>query len=107
MKMKEEISTHLEGDWTISTITQRANSLMEFSTQQSEVVLQGLVVNIDCSGIEKIDVSGLQLLYVWLQCMNLKGFRTKLTNISAAMREMLVRMGLHTIFETQHLPLAA
>lgn len=102
MMQETEISTRFSGDWTIAGIGERMRSLLDFSSQQTDTVLQGIVVNIDCSGIEKIDVNGLQLLYVWLHCMKMKGFRTRFVNMSTVMREMVGGMEIRSYFEGVH-----
>ena len=69
----------LEGDWTITGLTGNLDS-MALSLQQiepgSEKDLQ-----IDCGQIAEADISGLQLLNVWLQCARFRGVKPILVNV--------------------------
>jgi ABC-type transporter Mla MlaB component len=61
----------------------------------------GDAVVIDCSGIAEIDLSGFQLLYVWLQCIQLSGLRPELVNIPEWMLEAQERQGITQVFEKE------
>jgi len=58
-------------------------------------------VVIDCSGIDQIDLSGFQLLYVWLHCMQLSGVRPELVNMPEWMLEAQQRQGIAQVFENE------
>jgi len=91
-------TTHLAGDWTIAGVVQQLPRLA-----QSEIsgARPGGTVVIDCSGIRGIDHNGFQLLYVWLHCIQLRGLRPELVNLSGSMREAQERLGIKQLFENE------
>jgi len=89
-------TTRLIGDWTISGVVQQVTRLTELEIRSS---LPGVPVVIDCSGIDRIDLSGFQLLYVWLHCMQLNGLHTELVNMPEWMCEVQQRQGVAQVFE--------
>lgn len=93
-------STVLSGDWTLNGVTRQAHSLLEISTTvvRSEALETPFLI--DCSGIEEIDTSGLQLLYVWIQCLQIKGIQPSLTNISHDMQAKVRQIGFSKIFDS-------
>ncbi|MCE1226827.1 MAG: STAS domain-containing protein [Geobacteraceae bacterium] len=91
------IATNLSGDWTMNGIPRQVQSLMEISNGVGGVIPQSSRLVVDCSGIQDIDISGLQLLYVWVQCLQIKGLRAELVNLSDSMRSTVRRVGLHTL----------
>ncbi|SJZ50093.1 ABC-type transporter Mla maintaining outer membrane lipid asymmetry, MlaB component, contains STAS domain [Trichlorobacter thiogenes] len=93
------IATNLSGDWTMNGIPQQVQSLMAISNGVGGVVPQNNRLVVDCSGIKAIDISGLQLLYVWVQCLQIKGLRAELVNLSDGMRSTVHKVGLHKLFE--------
>jgi ABC-type transporter Mla MlaB component len=56
---------------------------------------KGEVITVDCSGIEGIDINGLQLLFVWLHCIRLHGMSPQLENIPGWMMSSMIKLGLH------------
>ncbi len=93
-------STILSGDWTLNGVTRQAHSLLEISTSVVKGDLLETPFLIDCSGIEEIDTSGLQLLYVWMQCLQIKGIQPSLTNISHDMQAKVRQVGFNKIFDS-------
>jgi len=89
-------TTHLTGDWTIAGVVQQVSRLTEFEIGCAR---SGVTVVVDCSGIAGIDLSGFQLLYVWLQCIQLRGLRPKLVNMPEWMREAQELQGVSQVFE--------
>ena len=86
---------HLSGDWTIAGVGQQVASLTEFRINGAD---SGATVAIDCSGINGIDLSGFQLLFVWLHCIRLRGMRVELVNMPDWMQEARQQQGLaHSI----------
>ena len=77
----------LEGDWTLSGVTRNldslARSLQQFE-QRNEKKLQ-----IDCGQIKEADVSGLQLLNVWMQCIRFRGVEPTLVNVPERLRHAM------------------
>ena len=97
------VATNLSGDWTMNGISHQVQSLMAISSGVGGGVAQTGKLVVDCSGIKEIDISGLQLLYVWLQCLKIKGLRAELVNFSDGMRSTVQKVGLHKFFEpSQH-----
>jgi len=72
------------------------NQLTEFEIGCAR---SGVTVVVDCSGIAGIDLSGFQLLYVWLHCIQLSGLRPELVNMPDWMREAQELQGIKQIFE--------
>lgn len=89
-------TTCLIGDWTISGVVQQVTRLTELEIRSSR---PGAPVVIDCSGIDRIDQSGFQLLYVWLHCMQMNGLHPELVNMPEWMREAQQRQGIAQVFE--------
>lgn len=77
-------TTNLIGDWTLTGIVQQVASLTKF---ENNAVHPGDTVVIDCSGIDRIDLNGFQLLYVWIHCIQLRGFHPELVNMPQWMCE--------------------
>jgi len=55
-------------------------------------------IRIDCGGVHTADMSGLQLLYVWLQCAKLRGVESELVNLSDSLQNTIHAMGLEHCF---------
>ena len=84
------LTEKIGGDWSITGIVQQAKPLVELSNGYHETARS---INIDCGGIKIIDLSGFQLLYVWMQCLHLRGFRAELINIPDFMQEAQKGLG--------------
>jgi ABC-type transporter Mla MlaB component len=78
---------HLEGDWTLSGAS-RNLSLLSYSLQQFEPGSRQSL-RIDCGGIHKVDMNGMQLLNVWLQCFRFRGVETTLVNVPESLRHSM------------------
>lgn len=91
-------STKLIGDWTIEGVGQQLHQLNDLPICNGAID-SGSTVAIDCAGIERIDMSGLQLLYVWIQCIRLRGFQPSLCNIPEKMMSSLACLGMADNFE--------
>lgn len=87
---------YLNGDLVLSKITSNNIDSLSNSLQQieSERVMN---IRIDCSGILSADISGLQLLDVWIQCARFRGIEFELINLSndlqLMMRKIMARQG--------------
>jgi ABC-type transporter Mla MlaB component len=88
-------AAHLSGDWTIAGVGQQVASLTAFRIDDAG---PGATIAIDCSGIDGIDLSGFQLLFVWLHCIQLRGLRPELVNMPEWMSAAQERQGLATLF---------
>ena len=82
----------LSGDWTICGISRQVELLMNYPFMHA--VGKGEVITIDCSQIEGIDINGLQLLFVWLQCIRLHGMVPSLVNLTEEMVLKMTALGL-------------
>lgn len=88
---------HLQGDLTHSGVTHNIINLLAASLQK--IVSGGdKNFNIDCERIRTADVSGLQLLYVWMQCARFRGVEPALVNLSDSLHQAIQRMGFEHCF---------
>ncbi len=85
----------LSGNWNHSGVVFQINSLS--TLQQLESGLDKLF-RIDCSEISSVDMSGLQLLYVWMQCVMLCGVKPELINMPKAMQQAIKQLSLEKCF---------
>ena len=69
----------LEGDWTLTGVTRNLDSLA-LSLQQIEHG-SDQQLRIDCGKMKNADISGLQFLNVWLQCVKFRGAEPTLVNV--------------------------
>jgi anti-anti-sigma regulatory factor len=89
---------HLQGDLTHFGVTNNIINLLAVSLQK---IVSGGDKNIfiDCERICKADISGLQLLYVWMQCARFRGVEPALVNLSDSLRLAIRRMGFEHCFK--------
>jgi anti-anti-sigma regulatory factor len=88
---------HLQGDLTHSGVTDNIINLLAGSLQK--IVSGGdKSIRIDCEKIHTADISGLQLLYVWMQSARIRGVEAQLINLSDSMRQSMQRMGFEHCF---------
>ena len=86
----------LEGDWTLTGVTRDLDSLA-FSLQQLKPE-SDKNLRIDCGQIKEADISGLQLLNVWIQCVRFRGVEPTLVNVPERLKHaMQVLVGQGTI----------
>lgn len=78
---------HLEGDWTSSGAELNINSLAH-SLQQLESGNEE-ILRIDCGQVQEADVTGLELLQVWLECARIRGVKPILVNISERLQQIM------------------
>lgn len=85
----------LEGDWTLSGVVCNLESLA-LSLQQLE---PGTVKNlrVDCGQMHEADISGLQLLNVWMQCARFRGVEPILVNVPEKMRHAMKALVGHCV----------
>ena len=91
-----ECNHQLSGDWTISGVVSQVNSLSQ-SLQKLESA-RNKRIHIDCGRIESIDMSGLQLLHVWMELVKMHGVKTELVNLPDSMQQSINRLGLSQSF---------
>lgn len=77
----------LEGDWTLTGVTRNLDSLA-LSLQQLESGLEK-DLRIDCGRMKEADISGLQLLNVWLQCATFRGMKPTLINVPERLQHVM------------------
>jgi len=87
---------HLSGDWTIAGVANQVDSLSR-SLQKLESA-RNKRIQIDCGRIESIDMSGLQLLHVWMELVKMGGIKTRLVNLPDSMQQSINRLGLGQCF---------
>jgi ABC-type transporter Mla MlaB component len=88
---------HLQGDLTHSGVSHTIIKSLAASLQQ--IVAGGLkTLHIDCGRIRSADTSGLQLLYVWMQCARFRGVQPELINLPDCLQQTLRGMGLGDCF---------
>lgn len=69
----------LEGDWTLTGVTRNIESLA-LSLQQLDPENKKNL-RVDCGQMQEADISGLQLLNVWIQCVKFRGVEPILVNV--------------------------
>jgi anti-anti-sigma regulatory factor len=88
---------HMQGDLTHSGVTNNIINLLADSLQK--IVSGGdKNIRIDCERIRTADISGLQLLYVWMHSARIRGVEPELINLSDSMRQSMQRMGFEHCF---------
>lgn len=88
---------HLSGHLTLSGITHNIITSLALSLQQL-ASLGKKQIRIDCRRIYSADTSGLQLLYVWMQCARLRGVEPELINLPGNLIQTIQRLGLGDCF---------
>lgn len=88
---------HLQGDLTHSGVTE--NIIQSLAVSLQKVASGGQKnMRIDCGRIGAADFSGLQLLYVWMQCARFRGVEPELINMSGTLQQTMLGMGLGNCF---------
>jgi ABC-type transporter Mla MlaB component len=87
----EGTSVHLQGDLTLSGMTPNEIKSFAYSLQQIEL-WDGMDVRIDCRRIRTIDINGLKLIDVWMQCARFMGVKLKLVNLSDSMQNEIQKI---------------
>ena len=88
---------HLHGDLTHAGVTHTIVTSLGALLHQ---IAAGGEKNfrLDCTKLLTIDISGLQLLYVWMQCARFRGVEPELVNIPDSLQQTIRRMGLGHCF---------
>lgn len=87
----------LQGDLTQSGVNRDSIDSLEDSLKQIDSGGKKYI-RIDCGGIRAADISGLRLLYVWMQCFKFRGVEPELVNLSDGFQQAIQRMGLGNCF---------
>jgi ABC-type transporter Mla MlaB component len=88
---------HLRGDLTHSGVTNNIVNTLAASLQK---LGSGGEKNfhIDCGKVLSADISGLQLLHAWMQCVKFRGVEAKLVNLPERLRQDIQRLELGHCF---------
>lgn len=81
---------YMQGDWTFSGMSHSGIDSLTASLQQIESG-GGSNVRLDCGQVSSVDINGLQLLEVWMQCAKFRGLEPELVNLSATMQKAIER----------------
>lgn len=84
---------YLHGRLTHSSMTENIIKTLAVSLQKLEL-LGDKILRIDCRKVKSADFSGLQLLYVWMQCARFRGIEPELVHLSGALQQCLVTLGI-------------
>jgi anti-anti-sigma regulatory factor len=94
--MKDSVAC-LRGDLTHSGVTY--NIINSLAVTLQKIVSGGnKCIRIDCKGIRTADISGLQLLYIWMQSARFRGVEPELVNMSDNLLETFNEMGFGCCF---------
>ena len=87
------VVAHLKEDWTFAEV---ASSNIDSLAASLEQIGSGSEKNlrIDFEQMNEFDASGLQLLYIWLQCFRIRGVEPELINIPENMQKTFQIKGL-------------
>lgn len=92
MRTQTADSRHqLSGDWTISGVVNQVDSLSKSLEKLASASKKR--IHIDCGRIDSIDMSGLQLLHVWMELVKMRGIETELLNMPDGMQQTIKRLG--------------
>jgi anti-anti-sigma regulatory factor len=91
----KQADVKLTGNWNLSGVVLQIESLSTLHKLESGLEK---IFRIDCSEINSVDMSGLQLLYVWIQCVSLRGVKPELINLPEGMQKAIKRLGLTNSF---------
>jgi len=86
---------NLSGHWNLSEVVHQIKSLPTLCELEYG---EDAYFRIDCSEISSIEMRGLQVLYVWMQCVSLRGVKPKLTNVPKGMHQTIKRLDLEKCF---------
>lgn len=81
---------YLQGDLTFSGMSHSSINSLSASLQQIESG-GGSNVRLDCGQVRSVDINGLQLLDVWLQCARFRGVEPELVNLPTSMQQAMQR----------------
>lgn len=88
---------HLHGDLTHSGVTHNIVNTLAASLQKLGSAGEKSF-HIDCAKVLSADISGLQLLYVWMQCVKFRGVEATLVNLPERLQQDIRRLELGHCF---------
>lgn len=88
----------LEGDWTLTGVTRNLDSLAYMLQQLEPGTDKNL--RIDCGQMKETDISGLQFLNVWMQCVRFRGMEPTLVNVPESLRHAMQVLIGHSIIDS-------
>lgn len=97
----KDTSHHLSGDWTIAGVVNQVESLS--LTLEKLTSTRKKRIHIDCGRIDSIDMSGLQLLHIWMELVKMRGVETQLLNLPDGMQQTIERLGLGHSFTDNYM----
>ena len=59
---------------------------------------QNKILHVDCTKVNNIDMSGLQLLHVWRECAGIRGVELRMINVPDQMHRVIKSVGLGQSF---------
>jgi ABC-type transporter Mla MlaB component len=93
----KDFVARLQGDLTHSGVTH--NIINSLAVTLQKIVSGGdTCIRIDCKGICAADISGLQLLYIWMQSARFRGVEPELVNMSDKLLQSFEKMGFGCCF---------
>lgn len=95
--LKKATVAHLHGDLTHDGVTDNIINSLAVSLLKIETAGEKKI-SIDCGKVRSADISGLQLLYVWMQCARFRGVEPRLVNITDPLQQAMLRLGLGHCF---------
>jgi len=90
----------LSGDFSISGVVKQVDSLSH-SLQKLESG-RTKKLHVDCGNINSIDMNGLQLLHVWIECARMRGLEVQLVNLPDYMHKTIQQLGVGQCFKNSH-----
>ena len=88
---------HLHGDLTYTGVTHTSIDSLTVSLQQIGFG-DDKHIRVDCGRLRAADISGLQLLYVWMQCARFRGVEPELVNLPDSLQQVMQKMELSHCF---------
>ena len=96
----EQLTIKLNGDWSMTGITQQLPPLTEHLATLSGMPPQQAQPVVDLEDVALLDASGCQLLTILLRHLKLLGFSPLLTNVPGHFRDSIELLGFGHEFET-------
>lgn len=87
----------LTGDWTIAGVREQAERLLGYSHKVG-CCKGNCQMQVDCADIQRIDLTGLQLLYVWLHFVKERGLHPALVNLPDCVAQLIGNVGVEHLF---------
>lgn len=92
---------NLVGDWSISEVTQNNLDTLSAALRQINPTCAKKLL-IDCRQVNAIDITGQQILNVWMQCVRLRGVEPELVIPSNNLRQVFQSFGLRCRYTSRN-----